>query len=325
MKVPIVLFNFLDYWTHPLVNKYLNGKGNEFEGILVLMPKGKNVWLSHPFNFTQAKTEFGKKLSVKKMGKGTLAKVIGAKRKVGYDGKFCTLNQLKSLRVSLKGKQLIDASKEISQAKEIKSVEEIKKIKKAACETKKVLVKVRKKLKTGISEIEVEKFIRNEFEKDGYQTAFCIVSFGANTKNIHHVNGKKKLSEGPVLIDVGAKWKGYSADITESYWFGKKKDADYVREHKFVGDKLEIIENHLKEGVAAKDLWKLCKGLNMDFFLGHGIGVEVHDSPSSLGPKSNWKLAKGMVLAIEPATYTKRFGIRIERDYLITKNGFKKL
>ncbi|MBT4192627.1 MAG: M24 family metallopeptidase, partial [Candidatus Diapherotrites archaeon] len=40
---------------------------------------------------------------------------------------------------------------------------------------------------------------------------------------------------------------------------------------------------------------------------------------------SNWKLAKGMVLAIEPATYTKRFGIRIERDYLITKNGFKKL
>jgi Xaa-Pro aminopeptidase len=58
--------------------------------------------------------------------------------------------------------------------------------------------------------------------------------------------------------------------------------------------------------------------------LGHSIGLEEHDS-LVISEQSDWILKEGMVLAIEPATYLKNFGIRVEKNYLITKNGFKKL
>ena len=64
---------------------------------------------------------------------------------------------------------------------------------------------------------------------------------------------------------------------------------------------------------------------NLPHSLGHGVGVEVHDFPSGIGQKCNWILREGMVLAIEPASYKKKFGVRIEDTYLITKKGFRKL
>jgi len=227
----------------------------------------------------------------------------------------------------LKGKTFVDVSSELGESRSIKTKKEILKLKKTITETKKVIVKIRKKLKKGISEKEVEQLFRNKFEKDGYETAFCIVAFGNNTKNLHHISGTKKLVDGEILFDVGAKYKGYCADISESFWFGKietKKKKDYERELRFVKDKLEIIENQMKPGVPANKLWKLCNGLNMPHALGHGIGLEEHDYPSAIGAKSTWKLKEGMILAIEPGTYD-MFGIRIERDYLITKKGFKEL
>ena len=248
-------------------------------------------------------------------------------KKIGYDAKFTSVSGLKNLKKILKGKTLIDVSKELGESRTIKTSEEILKIKKAVTETKKVIDLAKMKLKNGITEKEIEQFFRNKFEQDGFQTAFCIVAFNQNTKNLHHVSGKKKLTSGEVLFDVGAKYKGYTADISESLWFGKtksKRKTDYERELQFVKNKLEIIKNQMKPGVVVKKLFELCTGLNMPHALGHGIGLEEHDYPNAIGGKSNWKLREGMVLAIEPGTYDK-FGIRIERNYLITKNGVREL
>jgi Xaa-Pro dipeptidase len=303
---------------------------NNFEGTLILRKNKKPVWISHPFNYTQAKKEFSKNLIVTNYEKnGDFEKIIKkyCGKKIGYDAKFTSVSGFKNLKKMLKGKILIDVSKELGESRTIKTSEEILKIKKAVTETKKVIVLAKKKLKNGITEKEIEQFFKSNFEKDGFETAFCIVAFNQNTKNLHHVSGNKKLSEGEVLIDVGAKYDGYTADISESFWFGKtksKQKTDYERELHFVKNKLEIIENRMKPGVIVKKLFELCTGLNMPHALGHGIGLEEHDYPSAIGKKSNWKLREGMILAIEPGTYDK-FGIRIERDYLITKKGCKEL
>jgi len=327
----IIILNYNFYWNNPIVNKYLGKQAiPNYEGTLILRKKGKPIWISHPFNYNQAKKEFGGKVIVKNHGKqDSFEKIVKqyCVKKIGYDGKFTSFSGLKNLRKILKRKTLIDVSMELQESRIIKTKEEITKITKAVKETKKVIMKVKKTLKKGISEREVEQFFQKEFEKDGYQAAFCIVAFGNNTKNLHHVSGNKKLSEEEVLIDVGASYKGYVADISESFWFGKtetKKKKDYERELKFVKDKLEIITNQMKAGVKAKKLIGFCKGLNMPHALGHGIGLEEHDYPGAIGKKSSWTLKEGMVLAIEPGTYNK-FGIRIEKDYLITKKGFKEL
>jgi Xaa-Pro aminopeptidase len=126
------------------------------------------------------------------------------------------------------------------------------------------------------------------------------------------------------MIDAGAKYKGYYADITESYWFGASEPIEFTKTINKINEALARIENKLSEGTSASELWTACN-IKMPHAVGHGIGIEEHDLPGGIGDKSKWKLQSGMVLAIEPAIYTKKFGVRIEFDYLITKNGFEKL
>jgi Xaa-Pro dipeptidase len=58
--------------------------------------------------------------------------------------------------------------------------------------------------------------------------------------------------------------------------------------------------------------------------IGHGVGMEVHEYPS-LGKQSKDELAAGTVLAIEPAAYFKRYGVRFEDMVLRTKKGWKRI
>jgi Xaa-Pro aminopeptidase len=327
----IIIPNYHNYWINPIINKYLPGEMNKSEGTLILRNKEKNIFISHPFYFKEIKKKYGKKLIVENYSDGKTYKILlqkYCKTKIGYNGKYNSVNMLNCMKGFFKGKKIkwIDVSSELDEQRTIKTKEEIKNISKACIETKKVLNKIIPKLKSGMSELDVESMFNEEFKKDGFETAFCIVAFGKNTLSLHHSPNKTKLIEGPVLIDVGAKYKGYCADISESIWFGKKETKlkkEYERELNFIKDKLEIVKNQLKAGIVASELWNICN-INMPHAIGHGLGLEEHDMPGAIGAKSTWKLKEGMVLAIEPGQYNK-FGIRVERDYLITKHGFKEL
>ncbi len=328
----IILFNFKNYWIHPLINKYLTTKENatpseHYEGILVVRKGKKNLWLSHPFNYTQAKKTFlnaeVRSYKTSKDLKTILNKKCGAK--VGFDARHTSVSTLKSLRKMIKGKKIINVSKELEKLREIKDDVEIEKIKKSVEVTKRILAKVKNELTEGVSEKDLYWKIKNKFEQEGFELGFCIVAFGKNTSNIHHISDETKLEkENAIMIDAGAKYKGYYADITESYWFGANEPIEFTKIINKANEALARVEGKLKEGTIAKELWTACN-IKMPHALGHGIGIEEHDLPGGIGDKSKWKLMDGMVLAIEPAIYTKKFGVRIEFDYLITKDGFEKL
>ena len=328
----IVLFNFKNYWIHPLINKYLNTKENatpseHYEGILIVRNNKKPLWLSHPFNYTQAKKTFlnaeVKSYKTKKQLQMVLNKECG--KRIGYDARHTAVSTLKSLKQMIKGKKVINISKELEESREIKSTIEIDKIRKAVKKTREVLEKIKRELKEGVSEKELYWKIKNEYERDGFDLGFCIVAFGKNTSNIHHVSDDTKLAkESAVMIDTGAKYKGYYADITQSYWFGEKEAIEFTKIVRKVHNALQRVEDKLIEGTRAKELWQICN-IKMPHALGHGIGIEEHDLPGGIGDKTKWKLKENMTIAIEPAIYTKKFGVRIECDYLITKYGFEKL
>jgi len=329
----LILRNFHEYWKDPLINKYLGEEASKrFEGILIARKKKKPIWISHPFNYPQAKKLFSKNVVVKTYNnleelKKILQKETG--KIVGYNPRHQTVTSFRNLKKILRGKILIDAEDMLEQDREIKTTSEIMRITKAAKETRKVIFLIQEWLYEGITEKEIEEKVNEQFKKDGYETAFCTIAFGENTAQIHHASSMKKLSTGPVLIDIGAKYNGYNADMSRTFWFGKKEGKRYekfVIERKKVEQCLERIEEKIKEGTNAKELWKCTETLgDLPHSLGHGVGLEVHDFPLGIGKKSEWKLKAGMVLAIEPALYKKGFGIRIEDTYLITKKGFKKL
>jgi Xaa-Pro aminopeptidase len=124
------------------------------------------------------------------------------------------------------------------------------------------------------------------------------------------------------MIDCGAKYKGYCADITQSFWFGNKAPKEYSQAREKVKQVLKTVEQKMQKGMKVKKLWKetLCLG-NLPHALGHGLGLEEHDPPGAIGEKSNWTLEEGSVVAIEPAIYNKKFGIRLEKSILMKKNG----
>ncbi|MDD4251202.1 MAG: Xaa-Pro peptidase family protein [Candidatus ainarchaeum sp.] len=321
--MPIILFNFKNYWKHPFVNKYLDGE--KYEGILVIQNK-KNIFFSHPFNFNQLKKESIKQIIVKEYSITNFKKILLKEKELGYDSKYTTVSQLNFLKKTFNKKKFVDCSKIIEEKREIKNQTEINNILIASKQTKKTINKAKKLLKKGISEKTIELFVNNDFKKNGCTTAFCIIAFGKNTLNLHHSPTNKKLDNGPVLFDIGAKYNGYCADISTSFWFGKK-DKNYLgyeKDLKLVKNSLKKIENILKSGLKANKLFLEVSDLNLPHAIGHGIGLEEHDFPTGIGLNSNWILKEGMVIAIEPGKYDK-FGIRVEKNYLIKKDGFKEL
>lgn len=329
------LRNFNEYSKDPLINKYLEtNASSSFEGYLIVRKVGKPIWISHPFNYAQAKQVFSKIAIVlnyqKKEDLQKIFKKYTGKR-IGFNGAFLSHTSHKAFKKLLKGKKLIDVSNELEFEKSIKTKSEIKRIKKAVTVTNDSINFIRTKLTIGITEKEVVNEFKKYFEARGLETAFCIVAFGKNSSNIHYESSNTKLTNGvPILIDVGAKYEGYCSDLSETFWFGKEEGPKFIefeKEKQKVINAQHSVEKLLTEGTIAKKLYlEATKHVGkLPHAIWHGIGIEVHDSPNGIGDKANWKLESGMVLAIEPAIYNKEFGIRLENNYVITKKGFEKL
>ncbi|MFA5337343.1 MAG: Xaa-Pro peptidase family protein [Candidatus Omnitrophota bacterium] len=174
--------------------------------------------------------------------------------------------------------------------------------------------------------IEIEKFLRT---RGSNSIAFpAIVASGANSAIPHHLPGEDKtLTENFFLIDLGAKYYDYCADLTRVFTWGKitpffKRIYDIVRKAQ------DLSIKKIRDGVKAKEVDSAArsfiekKGYGKFFGhgTGHGVGREVHEIPF-IGPRSEEVLRQGMVVAIEPAIYLKgKFGIRIEDMILVGKD-----
>jgi len=330
----ILVTNFHSYWKNPFVNKYLRSvhgyaPSEKYEGMLLLRKTKKPLWISHPFNHAQARKVIHGAKVVTYYGREELRAILrkNCGKRIGFDARHTAVSTLASLKKHAKGRKFVNISNDIEELMETKKPEEIENIKCAVEETRRVLNNIQLSLRPGIREKEVENLISDEFRTKGFDTAFCIVAFGKNTSNVHHVSGNEALSiESPILIDAGAKWKGYCADLTISFWFGKHAPKKYKETMRKVLDVVSTTEGKMKAGIKAKELFALTKPLGkIPHALGHGLGLEVHDVPSGIGEKSNWKLKKNMVLAIEPGIYTKEFGIRVEHTYVVLEKGTRRL
>lgn len=186
-------------------------------------------------------------------------------------------------------------------------------------------------IKPEVKEIEVcsklESFIRC---RGATGASFqIIVASGENSSFPHHISSSRKIKNNePVLLDMGADYQGYKSDLTRVFFLGKiknsfsniynvvleaqKKAIQALQNGQRRPDKIdEVARDHIKN-----------KGFGRFFkhSLGHGVGLEVHESPN-LSKYETSCLKPGMVFTVEPAIYLPgKFGVRIEDMCLITKN-----
>ncbi len=237
----------------------------------------------------------------------------------------------------------------LAELRTIKSETEIELIQKAADITEKAFRRILKKVRPGIKEYEVQAEIEHEFTINGANgNAYPpIIASGKNACILHYPENDKICQDGDLLLmDFGAEYANYAADMTRTIpvngRFTPRQREVYeavLRVQKeaikmlVIGntvDKLneavnELMKNELVNlGLLTKaeyaDPVKSKKILFKYYMHGtsHFLGLDVHD----VGSKYE-EMKAGMVFTCEPALYLKEegFGIRLENDILVTKNG----
>lgn len=223
----------------------------------------------------------------------------------------------------------------------IKSSEEIKKIRKSCQIVAETLELLKDFIKEGLTTKEIEMFIENIIIKRGAIPAFkgyrgypASVCISINEQVVHGIPSEKKiLKEGDIVsVDVGVILDGFYGDGAYTYPVGKisseaerlinvTKEALYkgIERAKFgnrVGDISYAIQQHVE-----KNGFSVVRA-----FVGHGIGMSLHEDPQipNFGSEGTGpKLKRGMTLAIEPMVNAGTHEVKVLDDgwTAVTKDG----
>ena len=173
---------------------------------------------------------------------------------------------------------------------------------------------------------ELEKAMR---ERGADMISFdTIVGAGANGALPHHRADETVIKDGDaVVIDMGAKYRGYCSDLTRTVFVGTP-DEKFREIYDIVLRAQVVAEEQVEAGMTGEQCDAISRdiiaeaGYGDDFghSLGHGVGLAVHEFPR-VGPKADDVLEDGMVFTIEPGIYLSGWGgVRIE-DIVVMENG----
>lgn len=152
---------------------------------------------------------------------------------------------------------------------------------------------------------------------------------GVNTSMPHGVPSDKKVKKGEfILLDFGAVVDGWHSDMTRTFCLGEP--TDFMRQVYDIVLKAQLAGiAAVKAGMKGSDVDNISRSIiseagygdQFGHSLGHGVGMEIHESPYA-SPSSDDILEAGSVVTVEPGIYIEgKFGIRIEDFVIVTENG----
>ena len=207
-------------------------------------------------------------------------------------------------------------------SRSVKSTWEVENIKKALQIAEKSLME----LEFSGTEVELAAKLEYNMRINGSERASfeTIMASGPRTSLPHSTPSPNEI-ESPVLIDWGAVYNNYSSDTTRTIIQTEKQEEIF----NIVLDAQKTAIKSIKPGmrsceidIAARDvITEYGYGDSFIHSTGHGVGLEIHESPS-LSKNDESKLEKEMVVTVEPGIYLEgEFGIRIEDMVLIKNRG----
>ena len=260
--------------------------------------------------------------------------------------------------------KIIKLSQVLNELRIYKSSAEIKAMRTAATISVQAHIRAMKSIQIGKWEYQVEADIMHEFMRNNCQSPAypSIVGSGKNGCILHYIKNNSRIKDKDlILIDAGAEFDYYAADITRTFPVNGKFTTTQKALYSLILDaqKAAISKvrpgNHCNQPHEAAVLI-LTQGLihlgllkgkiktlirnkrYCDFYMhrtSHWLGMDVHDV-GDYKIDGKWRLLKkGMVLTIEPGLYIRApnsiskkwhfIGIRIEDDVLVTKTGHEVL
>ncbi|MCX8175323.1 MAG: M24 family metallopeptidase [Candidatus Micrarchaeota archaeon] len=294
------------------------------DGCCLVLKKNRGVVLASRMNERQARML--SRYPVLAYGKSPAMQIrkLCGNGPVAYSGYEMSARRFFALKKKA-GLRLLDAGEEMLSIRAEKSAAEIRKI--GAC------ARLAREILEGLEpwKFKTERQLAAELQilalKSGAEASFPpIVASDGNSAHPHHQPGSKRLGR-MVLVDFGVRLDGYCSDITRCYFKGE--GGRERQEYEKCAEAFGKIAGGLEKCQRGKDAAKLARRVLRECGLpslihsaGHGIGLEVHEKPN-IGRKSQDRLPPGTVLAIEPAAYFKKFGVRFEDMVVRTEDGWR--
>jgi Xaa-Pro aminopeptidase len=230
----------------------------------------------------------------------------------------------------------------------VKSEHELALIRRAIEITTDGYARVAKFLRPGVNEREVEAEFIHEFTRQGGRFAYNpIIASGKNACVLHYVDNNKPCKSGELLLlDVGAAYANYNADVTRTLPVNGRFSRRQKQIYNAVLRVLRGCTAALVPGKLPKDWQKEAEAMMQEELLslglikprdvkkqdsdkpalkkyfmhgvGHPLGLDVHDVAASGAP-----FETGWVMTVEPGIYLpdEGFAVRLEDDVLITSEG----
>ncbi len=228
-----------------------------------------------------------------------------------------------------------ELDKEINKIRMTKNADEVAKIVKAQRIAEKAFQHILGFISVGKTEreiaLELDYFmLRGGADALSFET---IAVSGKNSSLPHGVPSDKKIESGDfITMDFGAVTDFYHSDMTRTVAMGEVSSKQAEVYETVLEAQLKGLEA-IKAGVPCRDVDAVSRKIIADkgygdFFghgLGHGVGVEIHESPS-LNHSSEAMLEEGHIVTVEPGIYLPgEFGVRIEDMALVTADGCENL
>ena len=306
----------------------------------MLLSKSNAILLSDTRYTTQIANETsGQNLSVEiRDAGGTMLKTVEkilkkAKIKnLAFESDSVTHASYQGIEEAAGSTELVPTTGITETLRAVKDREEIKDIRLAVQIAERGMATLRAGLKPGMSELEIAHNLEHAMRSFGATRAGFdpIVAVGPNAALPHAVPGNALIDEsGVLLVDWGAETPGgYRSDLTRVLFTGTispKVEAVY---RVVLKAQLAAIKA-IRPGANCQDIDAISRniidkagyGKYFGHGLGHGFGLQIHEQPR-FSPLSEQVLETGMVITAEPGIYLPgRFGVRIEDDILVTRDG----
>jgi len=252
--------------------------------------------------------------------------------KIGTEAEHMTVAARSRLAAALPSSfRLREAPALIEQARMVKDEKEIACLRSAVTLGACLFDRALETIRPGVRETEVAAAIEYAARKAGAEAMSfdTIIASGARSALPHGRASQAAIpAEGFVVCDFGVILSGYCSDMTRTVYVGRPS-AEARGIYQAVKQAQQAAVDAVEPGIRVHEVdWAARKSLQKNglakYFThstGHGVGLEIHETPRLAGGQSEI-LQPGMVVTIEPGVYVPgKWGVRIEDMVVVTERG----
>jgi Xaa-Pro aminopeptidase len=238
-------------------------------------------------------------------------------------------------RLRAAGLELTPADGTIERMRAVKDEQELATLRTACAITDRAFERLAEVQFTGRAERDVAWELVQIFHEEGaHEPSFeFIVGSGPTGSQPHGRAGDRVIGKGElVVVDAGCIVDGYASDYTRTFSTGSV-NGEMREAYDVVIAAQQAALDGIRAGISGVEADALARDVidaspfkgALGHGLGHGLGLDVHEAPR-LSTESSDTLAPGNVVTVEPGIYVEgNFGIRVEDDVVVTKDGVENL